>query len=102
MKEQTTNHKEFVELEWVGDLFSGPRIIKEIDKENYLLIDYTRPWNGEFYIGTPCDRDGKVEGKPRDVEIFPVQYWNEHGEFVMLGYSYSRPMYPQISWDLLP
>ena len=39
-------------------------------KQYYCFTDFD--WNGKYYAGSPCDKDGLVEGETRIIAIVPV------------------------------
>ena len=51
--------------------YNGLHIVRDYDtKQYYYFTDFD--WNGKYYAGSPCDKDGLVEGETRIIAIVPV------------------------------
>lgn len=45
-------------------------VFDDATKQYYCFTDFD--WNGKYYAGSPCDKDGLVEGETRIIAIVPV------------------------------
>lgn len=51
--------------------YDGLHIVRDDDtKQYYCFTD--ADWNGKYYAGSPCEKDGPVEGETRCISIVPV------------------------------
>ena len=51
--------------------YNGLHIVRDDDtKQYYCFTD--ADWNGKYYAGSPCEKDGLVEGETRCISIVPV------------------------------
>ena len=50
---------------------NGLHIVRNDEtKQYYCFTDVD--WNGKYYVGSPCEKDGLVEGETRCIAIVPV------------------------------
>ena len=45
-------------------------VCDDTTKQYYCFTDFD--WNGKYYAGSPCEKDGLVEGETRIIAIVPV------------------------------
>ena len=101
-----TDHKHLVNMTEIRQTPSGCTVLRDDYYKNemvYYLI-HDGDWDGERYNGTLCDIEGNCIGNPRHdgTPIYPVDNWDDGGNFDRIGYSSFYPDYPQASLDLIP
>ncbi len=101
------DHKHLVNTTVIGQTFNSCTILKDNFCEDYYLITgYPGgfDWNGECYDAVKCDKDGNVTEKHHvsgEISIYPVDNWDDDGNFDRIGYSTTNPDYPKVSLDLI-
>ena len=72
---------------WGTRLSINDCIVITDGKKHFLIHD--RDWNGEYFDGTPCDKEGTVITGDI-IPIWPVYQEIDGGDSEIIGYNYSQ------------